>query len=106
MVQMKKKNNRNVSVSRAVPVGAKVIAPPLVTRGESKVTGAVLESEHGNQLVREGRERLNLSVGQNVKKAVVDLAGVLGMTESQLVVHALLMAFPQLRQQALSVQSV
>jgi hypothetical protein len=46
------------------------------------------------------RERLNLSLGPDVKETVQFLARYLGMTESQLVVHALLMSLPELHKQA------
>lgn len=108
MVRSRQKNgvgaNRGSGVSPTTPLGAKTvsvaIAPPLLTGGERKVAGNASIGESGNQTVREGRERLNLSVGPQVKLAVENLSSLLGMTESQLVAHALLMAMPALLNQA------
>lgn len=67
--------------------------------------GGKQTSKSTNQ-VKEGRERINLSVGPEVKKAVENLAMLLGMTESQLVVHALIGAMPSLHQQAVTVSQL
>lgn len=90
-------------VSSARPSGVNssnkaMTTPPSNTGGNT--------NDEMHQKVRDGRERINLSVGPEVKKAVENLAILLGMTESQLVVHALIGAMPSLHQQAATVSQL
>lgn len=97
--RQKRKNGVSAGVSRAALTRAKIDAPPQLTGEEREGTKGSAAMHQSGQ---DGRERLNLSVGRDVKKAVKSLAVVLGMSDSQLVVHALLMALPQLREQAVT----
>lgn len=98
MVSRAAKRARSASVSQAERAGNQTSSPPLTNRGGK--SGKPLSDERPQLVASADRERLNLSIGPEVKQAVVALARVLGMSESQLVVHALLMSFPALREQA------
>lgn len=52
------------------------------------------------------RERVNLSLGPELKSMVSFYARKLGMTESQVVVHGFLLAVPQLQQLVVSMMRI
>lgn len=69
---------------------------PLTNRGGNSEEG----SEDGKHQAVSSRERLNLSLSPEVRESVRALASILGMSDAQLVSHALMQSFPELLKQA------
>lgn len=95
MATTRRKATKNQAGTSGEPAGAFSLMPPT-----SKTGGTSSDSEEGGGTKR---ERLNLSLSPQVREAVSTLAGMLGMTDSQLVLHALMQALPDLERQALVV---
>lgn len=72
-------------------------SPPLLKGGESSEG---LGGAGGDEKHQSGRERLNLSLSPKLRGAVAAVADTLGMTDSQVVVYALVQALPELERQA------
>jgi hypothetical protein len=95
MATTRRKATKNQAGTPGEPAGAFSLMPPTSNTGR---TSSDLEEGGGTK-----RERLNLSLSPQVREAVSTLAGMLGMTDSQLVLHALMQALPDLERQALVV---
>lgn len=108
MVRKPTKSFQPVGVTPAERPRSNSSSSPLTNRGVKSINETDTKSNQSvpNREKQEERERLNLSVGVEVKQAVQTLAAVLGMSESQLVVHALLSSFPTLFAQANAVSTL
>lgn len=95
MATTRRKSTKNQAGTPGEPAGAFSLMPPTSNTGR---TSSDPEEGGGTK-----RERLNLSLSPQVREAVSTLAGMLGMTDSQLVLHALMQALPDLERQALVV---
>lgn len=98
MVTNSEKRARALHGTQAVRGGAGSPIPPHSNTGGTDRFDQGLDKHQMG--ANQTRERLNLSLGPELKTAVEALSRVLGMSESQLVVHALLMSLSVLQGQA------